>query len=261
MKTRTKFARNHKFTLIELLVVIAIIAILASMLLPALSKAREKAYEIGCKSNLKQIGTFHALYLNDCDGYFANSGIGDGSNSGEWGTYTGARSWAMEFETLGYVKNGRSLFTTPNEGYEPYRKAARLYCESNAKKASNIPGHTTNGNRNVSYVMVKSPHNSIWLGIGGYVDLTNPDKYVKVSLVKSPSTRVLNLEAGADVTRCSAIRYTQPPAFPHQSKASMSFGDGHVGSIKYNSWLAVSAYVWNRYRAVASIDYTIKLED
>jgi prepilin-type N-terminal cleavage/methylation domain-containing protein/prepilin-type processing-associated H-X9-DG protein len=62
------------FTLIELLVVIAIIAILAAILLPVLSRAREKAREASCMSNLKQIGVGIHMYLQDYDYNLFQSG-------------------------------------------------------------------------------------------------------------------------------------------------------------------------------------------
>ena len=90
MRTKRKTSMKCRFTLVELLITIAIIAILASMLLPALHKARQKAKDITCLSNLKQMGLFLMEYTEQNSGYFPkangllNAGAESWSGSGRW---------------------------------------------------------------------------------------------------------------------------------------------------------------------------------
>ncbi len=91
--------REHNFfTLIELLIVIAIIAILASMLLPALNMARERGKSAQCTSNQKQVLYSIAAYVNDFDGIFY-------SRPESGGGYSGARTWMKMLATSGHLNN------------------------------------------------------------------------------------------------------------------------------------------------------------
>ena len=96
-----KNLKKAGFTLIELLVVVAIIAILAAMLLPALSKARERARQVVCVSNLKQIAQGALMYVNDYQEYFPPEATTLGVYNAAWLT----DRWPWTILLVPYIYN------------------------------------------------------------------------------------------------------------------------------------------------------------
>ena len=151
MKALRYHQHRTTFTLIELLVVIAIIAILASMLLPSLNKAREKGRRAVCQGNEKQQGVAFMMYTQDYDEWIPRL-IADYSG----GSYNDGRDGTWDWVLLPYLAGDVGVYRYPTDmaprKYSPTRPQSYLINETGVGSLTNLPEPRSPAGKNLTQI-------------------------------------------------------------------------------------------------------------
>jgi prepilin-type N-terminal cleavage/methylation domain-containing protein/prepilin-type processing-associated H-X9-DG protein len=252
-----KFKSASGFTLIELLVVIAIIAILAAMLLPALAKAKNKAQQAVCLSNLKQWGLADSMYVDDNNQIFPfpryqdnyasavlqdnppwlsifplhNKNEGDDVWFNALPSYVGNKPlyvWAMDPT---YFYGSKSIFTCPtasSQGIDAVDKKAT------SDQYDMIPGNRPLFNYAMNSKSLANENLSATVTILKTTMVTHPSAFVLFSDVRNRSAESPYCGA-ADNQLILATPHGYATRFSsrHSQGGNITFSDGHAAFFKY----------------------------